>query len=51
MVFIDNLGHQLISVDNTYTVCISNNHVHDLMTWPRQMLTSPWRPLCLDHPA
>jgi hypothetical protein len=38
VVFIDNLGRQLICVNNTYTAPISNNRIHDLMTWPRQML-------------
>jgi hypothetical protein len=33
VVFIDNLGRQLISVNNTYTTGIRNNRVHDLVTW------------------
>jgi hypothetical protein len=49
---IDNLGRQLIRVDNIYITLINNNRVHDLITWPRQMLhftmaTAIPRPPCL----
>jgi hypothetical protein len=38
VVFIDNLGHQLIRINNVYVTPVSNNRTHDLITWPRQML-------------
>jgi hypothetical protein len=38
VVFIDNLGRQLIRINNAYITPISNNRTHILITWPRHML-------------
>jgi hypothetical protein len=38
VVFIDNLGCQLIRINNAYVTPVSNNRTHGLITWPGQML-------------
>jgi hypothetical protein len=38
VVFIDNLGRQLIHINNAYVTPASNNRTHGLITWPGQML-------------
>jgi hypothetical protein len=32
VVFIDNLGRQLIRINNAYVTLVSNNRTHDLIT-------------------
>jgi hypothetical protein len=34
VVFIDNLGRQLIRINNAYVTPVSNSHTHGLITWP-----------------
>jgi hypothetical protein len=38
VVFIDNLGRQLICINNAYIRPVSNNHTHGFITWLGQML-------------
>jgi hypothetical protein len=38
VVFIDNLGRQLIRINNAYVTPVSNNRTHSFITWPKQML-------------